>query len=169
MAVFECDRCGKCCVSFGHLITIERQLSDLDYYCRCKIDNSVFPVHVDPAYCEEIADEIAADESAHSGKEKKPCRFLRKDRQGEGTHCAVYSTRPEICRDFRCYRMVIRNHKGDICGWVVGKNTISTEDAALEHLWKEQVAVVPYRDTTAWKEKVAGILSEHSYRADIVE
>ena len=60
MAVFECDRCGKCCVSFGHLITIERQLSDLDYYCRCKIDNSVFPVHVDPAYGEEIADEIAA-------------------------------------------------------------------------------------------------------------
>jgi hypothetical protein len=65
--------------------------------------------------------------------------------------------------------MVIRNHKGDICGRVVGKNTISTEDAALEHLWKEQVTVVPYRDTTAWKEKVAGILSERGYSADIVE
>jgi hypothetical protein len=79
-------------VSFGPLITIERQLNDLNYYCSCKIDNSLFLAHVDTAYCEEIADEFAAEDAAHSGQKKKACRFLRKNRQGEGTLCAVYST-----------------------------------------------------------------------------
>jgi len=169
MVAFECDRCGKCCVSLGSLITIERQLNDRDYYCRCKIDNSVFLGHVDPAYCEEIADEFDAETAVHSIQEKKTCRFLRKNRQGEGTLCAVYSTRPKICRDFRCYRILIRNHEGSVCGKVIGKNTLRTEDASLENLWKEQVAVIPYRDTAAWTEKVVGILSEHDYRADTVE
>jgi Fe-S-cluster containining protein len=169
MVAFECDRCGKCCMSFGPLITIERQLNDQDYYCRCKIDNSVFPVHADPAYCEEISDEFAAEDATHSGREKKPCRFLRKNRHGEGTLCAVYSTRPKICRDFRCYRMLIRNREGVVCGRMIGKNAISTGDTALETLWKEQVAAIPYRDTAAWTEKVVGILSEHGYHGDTVE
>jgi Fe-S-cluster containining protein len=169
MVAFECDRCGKCCVSFGPLITIERQLNDRDYYCRCKIDNSAFLAHVDPEYCEEIADEFAAEDAAYSSPEKKPCRFLRKNRQGEGTRCTVYSTHPKICRDFRCYRMLIRNHEAAVCGRVIGKNTLRTKDTALEKLWKEQVAAIPCGDTVAWTEKVAGILSEHGYRADTVE
>jgi len=169
MAVFECDRCGKCCVSFGPLITIERQLNDQDYYCRCKIDNSVFLAHVAPEYCEEISDEFAAEDAAQSCQEKKPCRFLRKNRQGEGTLCAVYSTRPKTCRDFRCYRMLIRDRKGAVCGRVIGKNAVRTGDTALETLWKEQVVALPYRDAVAWTEKVVGILSEHGYRVDSVE
>ena len=169
MAEFVCDLCGKCCVSLGPLITIERQLNEQDYYCRSKIDNSLFLAHVDPAYSEEISDEFAAEDAAHSGQEKKPCRFLRKNRQGEGILCTVYSTRPKICRDFRCYRMLIRNHEGAVCGRVIGKNTVRTEDTALENLWKEQVTVIPYGDTAAWTEKVAGILSEHGYCADIIE
>jgi Fe-S-cluster containining protein len=169
MAVFECDRCGKCCVSFGPFITIERQLNDQNYYSSCKIDNSVFLAYVSPEYCEEISGECAAEDAVQSGQEKKPCRFLRKNRQGEGTLCAVYSTRPKICRDFRCYRMLIRNREGAVCGKVIGKNTVRTGEAALETLWKEQVAAIPYEDSIAWTEKVIGILLEHGYRGDSVD
>jgi Fe-S-cluster containining protein len=169
MAVFECDRCGKCCVSLGSLITIERQLSDREYYCRNKIDNTLFPVRVDPAYCEEIADEFERGDSAPSSPGKSPCRFLRKNREWEGTVCAIYATRPKICRDFRCYHMLIRNHDGAVCGYLIGKNTIRTDDVTLEKLWTGQVAEIPYGDPAAWKKMMTGILAEHGYRADPVE
>jgi Fe-S-cluster containining protein len=169
MAEFTCDRCGKCCVSLGPLITIERQLNDREYYCRCKIDSTIFLSRVDPAFCGEIADDFSECRTTLPGQEKRSCRFLRKDPEGEGKVCAIYSSRPKVCRDFRCYRMLIRNPEGTVCGRVIGKNTVRTEDTALENLWKELVAHIPYGDTTAWTEKVAGILSEHGYCTDIVE
>lgn len=169
MAAFECDRCGKCCVSLGPLITIERQLNDRDYYCHCKIDNAIFLAHVDPVFREEIADEFAAEGAADPRPEKKSCRFLRQNRQGDGTTCAIYPARPKVCRSFRCYRMLIRTREGTICGRVIGKNTLRTEDAALEKLWNGQVAIIPYRDPAEWTKNVAVILAEHNYYADPVE
>ena len=169
MAVFECDRCGKCCVSLGRYITIERQLNDRDYYCRSMIDNAIFLAHVDPKYVEEIADEFETGNTHHSGPEKKTCRFLRKNPEEEETVCAVYATRPKVCRDFLCYRMLIRTREGTICGRVIGKNTIRTEDVALEKLWNGKIATISYGHPAAWTKKVAGILAEHGYCADPVE
>lgn len=169
MAVFACDRCGKCCVSLGSLITIERQFSDRDYYCRCKIDNAIFLAHVDPAYREEITDEFAAGDPDRNRMDKKPCPFLRKNPNDDGTTCAIYTSRPAVCRDFRCYRMLIRTSEGIICGRVIGKNTLRTEDATLEHLWNGQVAAIPCGDPVTWTKNVAGILAEHGYCADPVE
>ena len=158
MAVFECDRCGKCCVSLGPLITIERQLNDRDYYCRCKIDNAIFVAHVDPAYREDIADTFADGDCGHSCGGNRSCMFLRKNREGEGSVCAIYSSRPNVCRDFRCYHMLIRNSQGMICGRVIGKNTLRTEDIVLRRIWDEEVMPVPYGDPVAWRKKAAGIL-----------
>jgi Fe-S-cluster containining protein len=169
MAVFECDRCGKCCVSLGRHITIERQLNDRDYYCRSVIDNAIFLAHVDPKYREEIADEFETGNTCHPSPEKKTCRFVRKNAEGEGTVCTVYATRPKVCRDFRCYRMLIRTREGTICGRVIGKNTIRTEDVALEKLWNGEVTTISYGDPAAWTKKMAGILAEHGYCADPVE
>jgi uncharacterized protein len=168
MAEFICDMCGKCCVSLGSLITIERQLNEQDYYCRSKIDNTIFLAHVDPAYSEEIADEFTGGGEAHTGPEKKSCRFLRKIRNGEENRCAIYSTRPKVCRDFRCYRMLIYNNEGKVCGRVIGKNTLRTEDRALEGLWRERASSVPYANPDVWNEKISAILAEHGYRADVV-
>ena len=168
MANFECDRCGKCCVSLGPHITIERQLNDRDYYCRSKIDNTIFLAHVDPAYREEIADEFTGEVSVHPSSKNKSCRFLRKNPEGEGMVCAIYANRPKVCRDFRCYRMLIRNREGTVCGRVIGKNTLRTEDSALENLWDEQVTAIPYGDPIAWTKKVAGILFKHGYCAESI-
>jgi hypothetical protein len=169
MAVFECDRCGKCCASLGPHITIERQLNDVDYYCRSSIDNAIFLAHVVPEYREEIADEFEAGGPLPSGPEKKTCRFLRKNREVEGTACAIYARRPKVCRDFRCYRMVIYNPEGKVCGRVIGKNTLRTEDTALADLWRERISQVLHANPVLWNEKVSAILDEHGYQADIVE
>jgi Fe-S-cluster containining protein len=147
---------------------VERQLNDRDYYCRSVIDNVIFHAHVDPEYREEIADEFETAGAFHD-LERKICRFLRKNHDSNGTVCAIYATRPKVCRDFRCYRMLIRTRKGTICGRVIGKNTLHTEDAALEKLWTAHVAVIPYGDPAAWTKNVAAILAENGYYADSVE
>lgn len=169
MAEFVCDRCGKCCVSLGPHILIERQLNDRDYYCRSRIDNSLFLAHIDPEYSEEIADEVSKDRDPSSGPEKKPCTFLRRCLHGTGNYCTIYSTRPKVCRDFRCYRMVIYDPEGNVCGRVIGKKTLRTENAALEGLWKEQISQVPHANPVLWNEKVSAILAKHGYRADGVD
>jgi uncharacterized protein len=168
MTSFICDRCGKCCISLGQSIIIERQLNDQDYYCRSRIDNAIFLAHVDKKYEEEIAEEYAAGELAQSSTEKKPCHFLRKDPSGEGSCCAIYTTRPKVCQDFRCYHMLIRNRKGAVCGRVIGKNTVRTDDAALENLWSGQITSISCEDTAAWTTRVAAILEDHGYHAEIV-
>ena len=120
-------------------------------------------------YREEIADEYAAEGDVQPGAEKKPCRFLRKDSSGVWTSCAIYATRPKVCRDFRCYRMLIYNREGMTCGRVIGKNTVRTDDPALEKLWNDQVTQIPCGDTAAWTKQVNAILAAHGYRAETVE
>jgi Fe-S-cluster containining protein len=161
--------CGKCCLGLGTLMTVERQLNERDYYCRSKIDNAIFLAHVDPAYSEEIADEFLGEDSVHSGPGKKPCIFLRKNRTGGENCCAIYSTLPKVCRDFRCYRMLISDPDGKVCGRVIGKNTLVTEDAVLKGLWRDRLSSVPYANSAVWNEKVSAVLAERGYRADVVE
>jgi uncharacterized protein len=174
MGVFSCDRCGKCCVSLGPSITIERQLNDRDYYCRCRIGNTLFLAHVDPGYRDQISDELAAEGSGQIGREKKTCIFLRKNLEGDGTRCAIFPTRPQVCREFRCYRMLVYDTSGHLSGKVIGAGEISTSDETLARIWKEKIASIPHAhpkgsNDPAWVKKVAGILAAQGYRGDAVE
>lgn len=157
-------------MSLGPHITIARQLNDRDYYCRSAIENAIFLAHVDPEFREEIADKYSAggtEQNSHT--DKKPCIFLRKKPDGSGTVCAIYPSRPKVCRDFRCYCMLILNREGKVCGKVSGKTALSTGDEALRNLWTGQIEAIPSGDAAAWMKKVAEILSENNYHADTIE
>ncbi len=192
---FECDRCGKCCRSFGEFIRIERQLSSRDYYCRFGITRELFLVHTEPEYADEIAEEYEQEEGCGTESNRKKCIFLRKDRHGDGFTCAVYPNRPSICREFQCYRMVIYNPDRQQVGTVIGRNELKTADKNLAKLWKEQVAHLPvpasyshpphpqkhmrpdteshihgsHVNDSAWADAVIAILREHGYDGDRVE
>jgi hypothetical protein len=195
MVKFECDRCGKCCRSFGEFIAVERQLSSRDYYCRFGITRELFLVHVEPEYADALAEEYEREEQSGDEKNRKKCIFLQKDRHGDGFTCAIYPARPLICREFQCYRMVIYNTQRQLCGRVIGRNELKTTDENLAKLWKEKVAHLPppasrnplhlthkhmHTDTeshihgshvhdSAWADTVVAILKAHGYYGDIVE
>lgn len=169
METFICDRCGKCCVSLGRSIVIERQFTDRDYYCRSTIDNNVFSARVDPAFEEEIADEFLRQGETPAGTQPKACPFLRNVVGGDATVCAIYATRPKVCQSFRCYHMIILDCKGNICGRVIGRNTVRTGDPALENLWEGLVVPIPCGDPVEWTGRVAAILADHGYRAEPVQ
>jgi uncharacterized protein len=172
MVGFVCDWCGKCCRSFGEFIRIERQLTERDYYCRYGITNDLFLVHVLPQFADEISEEFAETVQESGAKEKK-CIFSRKNPDGDGSACAIYPTRPAVCREFRCYRMLIRNCDGDIVGKVFGKNVLRTSDQDLAALWKVHVsplqqASLPQESDPVWMANVNSILTRHGYCAETV-
>jgi len=174
MVKFECDGCGKCCASLGALITIERQLNDRDYYCRNGLTNELFMVRVEPEYEDEISEEFPDIVGKDSATRRKICVFSRKNTGGPGFACSIYSTRPKICRDFRCYHMVIYDREGQSCGRVVGRHDLQTRDETLAEIWDDEVAAVSQVHTdgtrdSVWIQKVLSILSSHGYRGDPVE
>jgi Fe-S-cluster containining protein len=195
MVKFECDRCGKCCRSFGTFITIERQLSNRDYYCRFGITRELFFIHVLPEYVDAISEEYEQEGEGGDDNNRKKCIFLQKDRHGDGFTCAIYPSRPLICREFKCYRMLIYNSGGQLCGRVIGRNELTTADENLANLWKDKVAHIPppasprppqlpqknmHQDTethihgshvndSEWAGTVITILKAHGYYGDPVE
>lgn len=186
MGTFVCDYCGRCCRNFGAFITAERQLDSRHYYCRYGITGEIFPVSVEPEYADAVAD--AYEERSEAGK-KTPgtaaCIFLQKKADSNGYACAVYASRPTVCRNFRCYRMLIFREGDDKpAGTMVGKHDLRSEDEVLKALWKEKIAPLPpcpspigtsrdlhdsRPDDRAWMYNVLSILAAHGYRGDPVE
>jgi len=145
MVRFECDLCGKCCASFGEFIRIERQVTTHDYFCRYDITDELFQVHVLPEYADEFAD--AFEEIQDTGKDihRQGCVFTKKNPDGPGFICMIYPSRPTICREFLCYRMlIIQRETGELRGKLRGINELRTQDEILASLWKEKIAPLPH-------------------------
>jgi uncharacterized protein len=173
MTTFVCDGCGKCCAGYGSFIRIERQLNSRDYYCRYSLSGDLFPVHAEGEYAGEIAERYS-DETGSAAEGKKPCPFLCRNKNGAGFVCGIYSTRPPVCREFRCYRMLIYNPEGQLAGRVIGAGQISTTDESLAHVWEEHVAGLPHEhppgvNDPVWEKKVTAILAKHGFRGDPAE
>jgi len=145
MATFNCTRCGKCCRSFGEFIRIERKLTDRDYYCRYGITNELFLVHVQPGSADEISDEYSEEGETKGDPAQRGCIFMRKNPAGKGFACAIYPTRPSICREFRCYRMLIHHTpSGELRGKVIGTSELRTDDEILAAIWKDKISPLPH-------------------------
>ena len=122
MVKFDCNWCGKCCSSFGEFIRIERQITERDYFCRYGITNELFQVHVQHEFADEIEEEFEETGGKPTATQKS-CTFMRKNPEGKGFACAIYATRPTICREFLCYRMLIHHpESGEVRGKIIGRS-----------------------------------------------
>jgi Fe-S-cluster containining protein len=144
MVKFDCNWCGKCCSSFGEFIRIERQITERDYFCRYGITNELFQVHVQHEFADEIEEEFEETGGKPTATQKS-CTFMRKNPEGKGFACAIYATRPTICREFLCYRMLIHHpESGEVRGKIIGINELRTHDEVLTRIWNEKIAVLPH-------------------------
>jgi len=172
MAKFDCNWCGKCCASFGEFIKIERQLTERDYYCRFGITDEIFPVHVQPEFADEIEEEFTESDPKEPGSTHKGCIFMRKNPDGRGFSCAIYPTRPTICREFRCYRMLIHHpSSGETRGKVMGINELRTHDEILAAVWNEKIAHIPHpfsdHSTSSGHVPASGVPVTHGHDSHI--
>jgi len=199
MVKFDCNRCGRCCMSFGKLIRIERQVTGPDYFCRDGTTGELFLVHVLPEFADEIEEACMEPDPTGPHSSLQGCVFQKPDRDGRGFACAIYPTRPAICKKFICYRMLIYHQEsGEVRGRVIGLRELRTDDEALVAIWDKEIGCLPYlpgtqrdasqnplqgcksrthsritgslsADDHEWMGKILPILASHGYKGEPVE
>ena len=95
--------------------------------------------------------------------------FMQKNLSGDRFACAIYATRPQVCKEFRCYRMLIFDRDGHERGRIMARNELRTMDETLERIWKEQITPLPCREVTRRVKLVIDTLAAHGYRREPVE
>ncbi|MDD1662666.1 MAG: YkgJ family cysteine cluster protein [Methanomicrobiales archaeon] len=163
MAVFECRQCGLCCMNFGELIRIERELSDIEFYCRFLVTNELFRARVMPEWRDAFADTAEVD--AHPAW----CRFLRRMPDGRRFVCTIHDSNASICRDFRCCVMRIYDGSGAQVGKIGGNRSLITEDEDLKELFREQVMNQKAGSLKEWLARAAQVISSAGYRVVVYD
>ena len=163
MPSFACARCGKCCMNFGELIRVERELSDIEFSCRFLITNEVFRARVMPEWREIFSD------TAESDANPTWCKFLRRSPEGPAFVCTVHDANASICREFRCCLMRIYDQNGTQIGKVGGNRGLISDDPGLIQFFREHVMGIEGSSLKEWLETAGKTLSSAGYRAVIYD
>jgi Fe-S-cluster containining protein len=162
MVSFTCTRCGKCCQHFGPYVSIERELEEGHYYCRCSLNGQYFFARVTGDHKKDFIEKNLISGSL------PPCPFLC--REDEGTYaCAIYPSRPAPCREFRCSSMDILDARGNRRGRVGGRKSLISTDPELIEFWRKEVQSLFEENDSLWREKTRRILEEKGYQVMLYE
>jgi Fe-S-cluster containining protein len=137
---------------------IERQISEYVFELCNVYTGERVPVRIDP-------DKISLYED-RSIYERWPdaCPFLRNDRLQKCMVCVVHQSRPDLCREFGCWRFLILDVEGNRAGRIMGTRHLSAEDPSLLALWEAEAATIRTLDDESWDKAVIRILQTRGYR-----
>ncbi len=78
--------------------------------------------------------------------------------------CAVHTSRPELCRRYFCYRLLVLDSQERTVGRVTDASRyFITEDADLRRLWNREIAGVTIMDEKCWEKHVEQTLIQSGY------
>jgi Fe-S-cluster containining protein len=119
--------------------------------------NEVTEVEVDPD-----KHELFDDKSIF---EKLPdaCPFFRHRPGTELAYCTVHATRPSICRDYACWRLLILDHRGRRVGKIKFIRTFQSDDPDLTRLFESCEEIHREPDDAVWEEKIVTVLTRAGY------
>ena len=154
---FECSQCGECCSHLGLVHIIQEDYGDFRYRICNQYTGEKTTVAVDP-------DKIALfNDRSIFAERPEACPFFRYDRQGAKGYCTVHLTRPEICRDYGCWRMLILDAGGKRAGRIMCQRFLASEDERLTRLFEEQINTLTGISDAAWDERVIHVLVGAGY------
>lgn len=91
------------------------------------------------------------------------CPFLRSLSSGTFA-CSVHDSRPDLCRQYSCFRILICDASGKRIGRVRdASRCFSTMDATLHNLWHREIDSAEIPDEMRWEEHVERVLSREGY------
>jgi hypothetical protein len=154
---FECSQCGECCSHLGLVHIIQEDYGDYRFLVNNQYTGEKTTVAVDP---DKIA--LFSDKSIFLER-LEACPFLRYDRARTKGYCTVHLTRPEICRDYGCWHLLILDAGGKRAGRIMGQRHLASEDDALTRLFEEHVNHLVEPDDAAWDERVIRVLVAAGY------
>lgn len=150
--VFYCEQCGECCSIMGEVLSVLEDFGDYRFLLVNKYTGVKNRVEVDADKRELFMHEDALPAA---------CPFLRyRDDVG---YCTVHLTRPEMCRDFGCWRLLILDPFGKRAGRVMQARFFASDNPALVLLWEERIRDIDEPEQERWDEMVISILSREGY------
>lgn len=150
---FECSQCGECCSHLGLVHVIVEEYGEYRFLLRNQYTGEKTSVTVDP---DKIA--LYHDRSIFSQR-PEACPFFRYNEREEKGYCTVHLTRPEICRDYGCWRLLILSPDGKRAGRIMGSRHLASEDERLTLLFEEKINHITEPDDERWYKRVTGILT----------
>jgi Fe-S-cluster containining protein len=158
---FECQQCGECCSHLGLVHIIHADLGDNRFVVNNQYTGEKTTVSVDP---DKVG--LFSDRSIFTDR-PEACPFFRYDTVSEKGYCTVHLTRPEICRDYGCWHILILTPEGKRAGRIMGERHLASEDPALTRLFEEKINNVIEPDNAAWDTMVIRILTVAGYTVRI--
>jgi Fe-S-cluster containining protein len=155
--VFECQQCGECCHHMGQVHIIKEIIGEYEFLISNQYTGEKTRVIVD-----EDKHQLFADKNIFL-KQPEACPFLRYRKGEQKAYCTVHITRPEICRDYGCWRLLILDASGSRAGRIMFQRTFFSDDENLSRLWKTVVDPISDIDDATWDSKIRRILSCAGY------
>ncbi len=149
---FECSQCGECCSHLGLVHIMQEDCGDYRFLVNNQYTGEKTEVTIDP---DKIA--LFCDKSIFLER-PEACPFFRYVRADEKGYCTVHLTRPGICRDYGCWRILILHPDGKRAGRIMCQRHLASEDEKLTRLFEEQVDRVVEADDSVWDERVIRLL-----------
>ncbi|MDD1695838.1 MAG: YkgJ family cysteine cluster protein [Methanoregula sp.] len=155
--VFECQQCGECCHHMGQVHTIKEIRGEFAFLVNNEYTGEKTEVMVDLDKRDLFFDKrIFLDQP-------EACPFLRNYPGDHKAYCTVHLTRPEICRDYGCWRVLILNSQGTRAGRIMYRRAFFSDDAILTRLWNECIDPLEEPGDELWDEKITSILINAGY------
>jgi len=158
MVQFVCSKCGKCCKNFGQYIVIDSIINNATFYCTSKLSKEKFVAQVDKDQFRNFKN------GREQSKKSNWCPFLRLDDVKPEYICTIYSTRPQICKDFKCSVMDIFDKNRKIIGRTSSNGSLVSQDTTLNNLWKEHIAPFMQSKDQKWLSRIKTILEEKGFQ-----
>lgn len=155
--VFECQQCGECCHHMGQVHKIRETLSEVEFLVNNQYTGQKTVVIVD-----QDKHNLFFDKSIFL-EQPEACPFLRYHKVDRKAYCTVHLTRPEICRDYGCWRLLILNSQGKRAGRIMYQRAFFSDDAVLTKLWNECMDPLEEPDDELWDEKITSLLINAGY------
>ena len=154
---FECSQCGECCTVLGLVHIIHEDLGNLRFIINNRYTGEKSGVEIDP---DKVT--LFSDKSIFS-LHPDACPFFRFElRSGKG-FCTVHLTRPDICRDYGCWRILILNPSGRRAGRIMARRHLDSEDEVLTRLFAEYINGIVEEDDSSWDDRVFSMLKDAGY------
>ena len=155
---FRCRICGECCSHLGLVHAVREEHGNHEYSLLNRYTGDVTRVTVDPDKIHLLDDRSVFE------REPEACPFLRDDPANHRICCIVHATRPAICREFQCWRLLVLDPRGEPAGRVMGTRHLVSDDPDLTRIWEARVGTIREPDDEVWDVRMVRVLADAGYR-----
>ena len=150
--VFECQQCGECCSHLGLMFQIAEEYDNYSFLVRNEYTGEKYEVTVAPLLHHLYNDTEIFTERPEA------CPFFRRNDQDSLYYCTIHLTRPDVCREYGCWRFLILDSQGKRAGRVMGTRHMHAESPALQTVWDARVRNLHEPDDHVWDRKMCEIV-----------